>query len=66
MRLPRGLLRRRRRPTHERRVVRIDVRRLDRDQALDVLGRRAQSLAEKLRDNLDELSVQARVALKFL
>lgn len=57
VRLPRTLLRRRRRSAHERRVVRVDVRCLDRNEALNVLGRRAQSLAKELRDYLDELGV---------
>lgn len=47
-------------------VVRVDVRRLDRDQRLDILRSRAEALAQQLRDNFDQLGVQARIPLQFL
>ena len=50
----------------ERRVVRVDVGRLDVDQALRVVRCGAEPFPEQLRHDLDELSVQPREPLQFL
>lgn len=63
---PRRLLRRDGRTLDEIGVVRVDVRRLDRDQRLDILRSRAEALAQQFRDDFDQLGVQARVPLQFL
>lgn len=62
----RTLLRRHRTPLDEIGMVRVDVRCLNRDQALNVLGRRTESFAEEFGDDFDQLGVETRVALEFL
>jgi hypothetical protein len=60
------LLSRARRVPHKVGVVRVDVRDLDRDQALDVFRRGTEPFAEEVRDDFDELSVQPGITLQFL
>jgi hypothetical protein len=50
----------------ERRVIRVDVRNLNIDQALRVRGRRAQALAQQFRHRLNKLCVQPQEVLQFL
>ena len=50
----------------ERKVIRIDIRDLNCDEALRVCRRRAQVLAKQLRESLDELRVQPPETLQFL
>lgn len=50
----------------ERWMIRIDVCRLNVNQALRVSRRRTQTFAKKFRDDLNELSMQSRETLKLL
>ena len=50
----------------ECRVVRVNVRSLDVDQALGVVRRGPKAFAEKFRDDLDELRMESGESLELL
>ena len=50
----------------ERRVIRVNIRDLNFNEALCVCRRRAQALAQQFRYSLDELRMQPRETLQFL
>lgn len=51
---------------HKCRMVRVDISRLDVDQALGVFACRPKSLPQELRDSLDQLRVQLREPRQLL
>ena len=55
-----------RRTTHECRMVRVDVRRLNRDKTARILRSRAQSFTKQVRNNLHERRVQSGEPLELL
>lgn len=51
---------------HKSRMVCVDVRRLNIDEALRVIRGRSQPLPQQLRNNIDNSSMEAREPLQFL
>jgi hypothetical protein len=47
-------------------MVGVDVGRLNRNETRDIFGGWAKSFSQKLRDDLNQLSVQARESLEIL